>query len=116
MLTLVASLLLLQAQPAPAIDWEYKAAPDSPAAAEAPAPPAKPARQTEEERIAAANAAALARAEQARREAQGGDWSDRGGVKCRATETGFVCANSEKELDDPDSPARQMLDSLLKPD
>lgn len=142
MLILAASLLLAQAQPAP-IDWEFKPPPE-PAAPAAPArteptfeealaasyaaddPAASKGRlgfgtapqtpQTEEERIAAANRAALERAEQAGREANAppGRWPDDSRVRCKPTDSGFVCGNSDKALE-PDSPSRRALDELLKP-
>ena len=144
MLSLVASLLLAQAQPAP-IDWEFKAPPEPAATAQPTKPeptfdealaasyaaddkaapkgrlgfrttaPSQP--QTEAERIAAANAAALARAEQAGKEANAppGAWPDDGKMRCKPTDSGFVCGNSDKALE-PDSPSRQALDSLLNPD
>lgn len=74
--------------------------------------------QTEEERRAAANAAAIARAAQAGADvnAPPGPWPEEGKMRCRPTETGFVCGNSDKALE-PDSPSRQALDALLnKPD
>lgn len=146
MLTLLASLLIVQAQPAE-IDWNPKPAPQ-PAAPTAPAKPeltfdealaasyaaegrgasgeegaakgrpgfATATPQTEEERIAAANAAAIARAEQAGQEANTTTpWPDNGKVRCKPTESGFVCGNSEKALE-PNSPSRQALDNLLNPD
>ena len=134
MLTLLASLLIAQAQPAPPIDWETR--PRS-ATTDLVADYAKaveerqktddakkgrlgfkvaPPPQTEEERIAAANAAAIARAEQAGQEANTTTpWPDDGKMRCKPTESGFVCGNSEKALE-PDSPSRQALDNLLKPD
>ena len=136
MLPLVACLLILQAQPAE-IDWNPRPAPEPPAptapakaeptfeealaasyAAEDKAPKGglgfKTAPlQTEEDRIAAANAAALARAEQAGKDAAAvTPWPDEGKTRCKPTETGFVCGTSEKALE-PDSPSRQALDSLL---
>lgn len=77
--------------------------------------PAQP--QTEEERIAAANAAALARAEQAGQEtnAPPGAWPDDGRMRCKPTDNGIVCGNSDAALE-PDSPSRQALDALLTPD
>lgn len=142
MLPLLASLLFAQAQPAE-IDWNPRPAPE-PAASTAPAkaestfeealaasyrdqkavPKSRlgfgttpPPPQTEQERIAAANAAAIARAEQAARDANAPQpWPDEGRIRCKPTETGIVCGNSEKAVNDPDSPSRQMLDSLLKPD
>jgi hypothetical protein len=128
MLPLIACLLALQAQPAE-IDWNPKPAPEPAAKAEPTfeealaasyaaedkgrlgfkiAPP-----QTEEERIAAANAAAIARAEQAAKDANATTpWPDQGKMRCKSTESGFVCGNSDKALE-PDSPSRQALDGLL---
>jgi hypothetical protein len=144
MLTLAASLLIALAQPAE-IDGAFKAAPEPPASTPpakpeltfdealatsystggsaaqkgrlgfktAPSPPP----QTEAERIAAANAAALARAEQAGQEANAppGAWPDDGKMRCKSTDNGFVCGNSDKALG-PDSPSRKALDEVLKPD
>jgi hypothetical protein len=136
MLTLLASLLIAQAQPAPPIDWEARPA-SEPAPATEPTfdealaasyaaddkaapkgrlgfrtlPPTQP--QTEAERIAAANAAAIARAEQAGKDTNATTpWPDDGKMRCKPTESGFVCGNSEKALE-PDSPSRQALDNLL---
>ncbi|MDO9337570.1 MAG: hypothetical protein Q7T61_14325 [Caulobacter sp.] len=73
--------------------------------------------QTEEQKRAAANAAALERAEQAGRDANAppGEWPDDGKMRCQPTDSGFVCGNSDAALA-PDSPSRQALDDLLKPD
>ncbi len=72
--------------------------------------------QTEEEKRAAANAAAIARADQAGKDAAAppGAWPDDSKVRCKTTDAGFVCGNSDKALE-PNSPSRQALDALLKP-
>ena len=81
-----------------------------------PAPPPAPLAPTEEERRAAANRAALERAEQASRDAAAppGAWPDDGKMRCKTTENGFVCGNSEEALG-PDSPARKALEEVIKP-
>lgn len=65
--------------------------------------------------IAAANAAAIARAEQSGKDVNTpGAWPDEGKMRCKQTETGFVCGNSDKAIE-PGSPSRQALDDILKP-
>jgi hypothetical protein len=76
-------------------------------------PPPPP---TEEERRAAANRAALERAEQAGRDANAppGAWPDEGKMRCKTSENGFVCGNSEEALQ-PDSPSQKALQEIMKP-
>lgn len=78
-------------------------------------PKADPA-QTDEEKRAAANRAALERAEQAGRDANEppGAWPDEGKMRCKTTESGFVCGNSDKALEE-DSPSRKALEEIMKP-
>ncbi|MDB5470111.1 MAG: hypothetical protein JWR84_1671 [Caulobacter sp.] len=88
------------------ISWEFDAS----------APPPQPKPPTEEEKRAAANAAAMRRAEQAAKDANAppGGWPDEGKMRCKPTDSGFVCGNSDKALA-PDSPSRQALDEVMKP-
>lgn len=127
----VLALLILLAQPAtqPTIVW------DAPPAAK-PEPQSdfdkaladsyakKPAAgslgfapQTEEEKRAAANAAAIARAEQARQEASGA-WpqSEKPKLKCRETSTGLVCGSSDRALDEQEQRLKERLDAMSKDD
>lgn len=79
-------------------------------------PPPPPKTPTGEEKRAAANRAALERAEQAARDANAppGGWPDEGKMRCKPTENGFVCGNSEEAVG-PDSPSRKALDEIMKP-
>lgn len=88
------------------IDWDWHPTP--------PAPPPPP--PTEEEKRAAANRAAMERAEAAGRDANAppGAWPDDGKMRCKPTENGIVCGNSDEALG-PDSPARKALDEMMKP-
>jgi hypothetical protein len=87
------------------------AGPDGTLARQPPPPP-----PTEEERRAAANRAALERAEQAGRDANAppGAWPDEGKMRCKTSENGFVCGNSEEALQ-PDSPSQKALQEIMKP-
>ncbi len=77
---------------------------------------AAPPVQTDEEKRAAANRAALERAEQAGKDvnAPPGAWPDEGKMRCRQTDDGFVCGNSEEAIG-PDSPTRKALEEMMKP-
>lgn len=77
---------------------------------------APPTIKTEAEAREAANRAAIERAEQAGKEANAppGAWPDEGKMRCKTTDNGFVCGNSDKALE-PDSPSRKALDEIMKP-
>lgn len=63
--------------------------------------------------VAAANAAAIARAEQSGKDVNTpGAWPDDGKMRCKPTDSGFVCGNSDKALEEG-SPSRKALDDLL---
>lgn len=64
---------------------------------------------------AAANRAAIERAEAAARDSQtAGEWpEDEGKMKCRQTTTGFACGSSQEAIDQQEE---QMRRQLAKPD